>query len=160
MYNFADMEIVINSPKNFTEKQLVQLEKLILSGSQVKAVGLMDRILKAHEIAVYIDQDQVVASAILKNPALSYRNKVFKKAEVSNLASEYINEVGYIVTSENHRGRKLCQKLLAQLLEKNKSISIFATTRKPEMMHILEKFHFEKTGVTYDKDLSLFISRN
>ena len=153
------MKILIDSPNNFSKKQLNQLIELIISGSQVNADGLMDRILKAYLIAVCVDQNQIIASVTIKNPAISYRNKVFKKAGVSNLKDDYLMEIGYIVTDINHRGEKLCQKILTKLIPKFKDYNIFATTRKPDMLHILKKFRFQETGKIYNNDLHLFIFR-
>lgn len=86
----------------------------------------------------------------------SYRNKVFKSAGVDNDQENYKKKIGYIVTHPDYEGKKLCQRLLNVFIPTVDRHNIFATTRKPSMAHILGKYGFKKSRITYNKGLDLF----
>lgn len=151
------MTTIIDIPKNISKDLLPKLLDLIETGSQVDPEGLEERIMNADLIAILVDNDKIVTTATLKNPLTSYRYKVFKSAGVDNEKENYKKELGYIVTHPDYEGQKLCQKLLSELVNKIGTHNIFATTRKQSMIHILNKYGFNKTGTTYNKDLHLLI---
>jgi predicted acetyltransferase len=68
---------------------------------------------------------------------------------------KYEKELGYITTHPNYEGEGHCKDLLKTFFSKISSQSIFATTRKPAMVHILSKFGFQQTGNIYNKNLIL-----
>jgi predicted GNAT family N-acyltransferase len=150
------MTTIIDIPDNISKDLLAQLLKLIETGSQVDPEGLEERIMNAELIALLVDNDKIVTTATLKNPLISYRNKVFKSAGVDNDKENYKKEIGYIVTHPDYEGKKLCQQLLKEFIPDIDTHNIFATTRKPSMSYILGKYGFKKSGITYNKDLDLF----
>jgi len=151
------MTTIIDIPENISKELFPKLLDLIETGSQVDPEGLDERIMNADLIAILVDNDKIVTTATLKNPLTSYRNKVFKSAGVDEEKENYQKEIGYIVTHPDYVGQKLCQKLLSELVTKIDTHNIFATTRKPSMVHILKKYGFNKIGTTYNKDLDLLI---
>lgn len=84
---------------------------------------------------------------------------MFKDAGVSEMKDDYNAELGYVVTHPDYEGLKLCQKLLTAMFPHLKDKAIFASTRKPAMIHILGKFGFKPVGKVYKQDLSLLISQ-
>jgi hypothetical protein len=84
---------------------------------------------------------------------------VFKKAGIPDLAKDYSFELGYIITHPDFEGRGLCQKLLNEFMPRVSDRAIFATSRKPSMIHILGKHGFNKIGSVYDNDLNLLIRK-
>ena len=107
-----------------------------------------------------MDGDKIVSTATLKNPRDAYQTGVFESAGVASDKEWYNKELGYIATDKKYEGNRLCQKLLAELIPLIKNQSLFATTRKPSMAHILAKHGFEKLGNTYKKDLELLARKN
>lgn len=150
------MTTIIDIPNNISKVLLGELLELIETGSQVDPEGLEERVMNAELIALLIVDDKIVTTATLKNPLTSYRNKVFKSAGVDYDKENYKKEIGYIVTHPDYEGRKLCQQLLKEFIPAVNTHNIFATTRKPSMAHILGKYGFTKSGITYNKDLNLF----
>lgn len=151
------MTTIIDTPINISKKLFPGLLELIKTGTQVDPEGLEDRIMASDLIAFLLDNDKIVSTATLKNPLISYRNKVFKAADVDEEKENYIKEIGYIVTRQEYEGQKLCQQLLNKFIPCVDSHKIFATTRKPSIVHILGKYGFKKIGTTYNNDLDLLI---
>jgi len=152
------MNILIESPHNIEKEILIKLIDLIVAGGQVKRAYIEIGIKSADLIAIIFDSDIIVSSATLKNPKTSYKKKVFDSANCSPLKSNsYKKELGYIVTNPDYESRGYSQKLLKHFLRSISNEKIFATTRKPAMAHILEKFNFIKAGKTYDGDLELLL---
>jgi predicted GNAT family N-acyltransferase len=128
---------------------------LIRRGGQIKNKATLERgINNAFLLALMMDGSRVISSAVLKRPLISYRNNIFTEAAVNN-SGIYTLELGYIVTRTNFEGNKYCQQLLTTLLPVYGSEKIFATTRKPEIIHILTKYGFQLRGNKYHDDLQL-----
>ncbi len=152
------MKILIDSPRNIDKEILTELIDLIVLGGQVKRAFIEKGIKSADLIAIMFDNDIIVSSATLKNPKASYKQKVFDSAKCSPLNSDsYKKELGYIVTNPDYESRGYSQKLLNDFLRPFSNEKIYATTRKPAMVHILKKLNFIKAGITYNRDLKLLL---
>jgi hypothetical protein len=154
------MEIVIKKPSEISEIEMAQILDLIQQGSQI--VGERDviaqRLKNASFIGFISDDGRIISTATLKNPADSYRTKVFTNAGVDSLEKIYKYELGYTVTAKDREGEKLCQTLLTSLYSLIRDYKIFATSRKESIIHILGKYGFEVAGNNYNRDLSLLIN--
>jgi hypothetical protein len=91
----------------------------------------------------------------LKNPNLNYKSTVFKEAGASN-DELYPYELGYIATHSEYENRGYCKEVLSAFLFDIEK-PMYATTRKPSMIHILKKFGFVESGTVYKKDLVLLV---
>lgn len=151
------MTTLIEKSENIDKNLLVHLIDLIELGDQVERRFIERGIETADLIALFIDNGEILCSATLKNPLKSYRDNIFRlaKADESNL--DNLQELGYIITNHNYEGQKLCQKLLTEFFKTIGNTKMFATTRKPSMAHILNKFEFIKSGINYKTDLQLLI---
>lgn len=150
------MEILIREPKDIIEEHFNQIIDLIVYGGQIKRYGLTKRILSADLVAYKLQGNKVICTATIKNPYTSYKEKVFSSAKVENSIS-YDKELGYIVTHSEFENKGHCKDLLSNFFPFIIQNSIYATTRKPSMIHILTKNGFTKVGIAYNKDLSLLI---
>lgn len=152
------MEIRICKPGEIDEGHLNQIIDLIIQGGQIKSdrLGIGILIQLADFIAYKLDNNLVICTATLKNQYPVYREKVFSLAGAQS-AQLYAKELGYIVTHPNYENQGHCQELLESFFHKIKVSSIFATSRKPAMVHILSKFGFRQKGVLYNHDLMLLI---
>lgn len=153
------MMTTIDNPKNINKEILDKIIDLVCHGNQVERRFIEAGIKSSEFIAITLENDNVVTTATLKNPILSYRNKVFKLANVNDVKDGYFKELGYIVTHPNYEGRKLCQELLKRFIPYIDKENVFATTRKTSMIHILGKFAFTKVGNTYNHDLNLLVNK-
>lgn len=144
-------------PPNMIESnQFDQIIKLILSGKQVNPIGLKERLLRCDLVAFKTYEEKVISTAALKNPSLTYMNKVFALSKTKTSIC-YEKELGYIATHSNFENQGHCQDLLKEFFRHIPDQFIFATTRKPAMVHILNKLGFKEVGKTYNKDLRLLL---
>lgn len=157
MTHKVDYPSLIVSPNDFPMKLQPALVDLVVEGSQVSRHFVESGIPRSDTIGIKYLDALIVSCAVIKNPLDSYRASVFEKAGVQDLADDYQKELGYISTRQGYEGNKQCQKLLADMMGEIKRYKTFATTRKPEMIHILKKFGFVQVGHAYDKDLSLLV---
>ncbi len=150
------MEIRISKPNEIEEEFLTQIVELIVGGGQIKGDRQTIRILIAFSdlVGFMTLDDIVICTATLKNPYIEYKEKVFNLAEVK-LSNNYHKELGYIVTHPNFENQGHCQKLLTTIFYQVRSLPIYATTRKPSMIHILNRLGFRTNGSVYNHDLSL-----
>lgn len=148
------MTTVISRPTDIKREHLRQIIDLVVTGGQIKRDGLQERILRADKVAYTLHDSKVICTATLKNPNNSYRTRVFNSAKAKTTL-QYEKELGYIVTHPDFEKQGHCKNLLKIFFPKISANSIFATTRKPAMVHILGNFGFQQTGNIYDNDLTL-----
>ena len=65
----------------------------------------------------------------MKRPQLSYRRKVFAKAQATTAPDEYRVELGWVAVAKSHRGRGLSRRIISQLIGLVENENVFATTR-------------------------------
>jgi hypothetical protein len=153
----SNEQILIDKPAAFSSPIIKQVQDLIQEGAQIKPQLIKIGLHRAPLLGIILKEDLVVCVCCLKAPLSSYRDGVFKDAGVSEMKDDYNAELGYAVTHPGHEGLKLCQKLLTSMFPLLKGKAIFASTRKPAMMHILGKFDFKPVGKVYKQDLNLLI---
>ena len=152
----GDMEIRISKPNKIDEVHLSQIIDLIVRGGQIKGDRQAIRILIGHAdfVGYMILDGTVICTATLKNPYKEYKEKVFRLADLES-SKNYHKELGYIVTHPDFENQGHCQQLLTTIFYQIRSLPIYATTRKPSMIHILNKLGFRQNGALYNQDLSL-----
>jgi len=152
------MKIQICNPIHLTKDPLDQIVELIIQGGQIKRekTEIKDIILMADLIALKEHNGRVISTATLKNQSASYRDKVFKSADVE-FSDRYLKELGFIVTHPDFQNKGNCQHVLSEFFNRISMNSIYATTRKPAMIHMLTKLGFRESGKLYNQDLRLLI---
>lgn len=152
------MTTIIDKQGNIDNDILTQLVDLIGEGKQVQRRYIESGLEAATLIALLIDNNKIISSATLKNPRDSYRDKVFRLAGIESRKGDFAQELGYIVTNPEYQRQGHCQNLLVEFFKIIDNQNMFATSRRPSMVHILKKnFGFKKLGNTYNEDLELFI---
>lgn len=149
------MEVELKSPKELSDLVLAELLLLIEEGDEVNIKYVKAGLKRAELIAYVIENGKVISTATVKNPLPEYKLKVFTKAKVEALGANYTCELGYIATRKEHEGKGICQNVLKELLSHFIEQTLFATTRKPAMKHILTKFGFKLCGELYNQDLQI-----
>jgi len=120
-------------PSDCTAKALADFEKLVIEGGAVNPQGLAERIRKASRLLfLRASDDQLVGVGALKHPRADYRNRVFANARATVSADDYPVELGWVVVTKSHQGRRLSTRIVGQLLPFAKNENIFATTRADE----------------------------
>lgn len=151
------MEVIIKRPSEISEIEMAQILDLIEQGLQINGerAVIAQRLRNAVFIGFISDEGRIVSTATLKNPADSYRGKVFASANAEDKVQLYNKELGYIVTAKDREGEKLCQKLLGTFFPFIAHFKIFATTCKDAMVHVRRKFGLSPVGKHYSGDLQL-----
>jgi hypothetical protein len=155
----SQLKTIIDTPANLSKQYKSEVIDLICLGGQVNRHFVVTGIDRATLIGIVLNNEKIICSVTLKVPVESYLKGVFKKAGVSVSANEYPFELGYIITHPDFERRGLCQTLLNEFMPRVAGKAIFATSRKPSMIHILGKHGFNKIGNTYDTDLNLLIRK-
>ena len=120
-------------PSDCTAQALADFEKLVIEGGAVNPQGLVQRIREASRLLfLRASDDQLVGVGALKHPRAVYRSKVFADARATASADEYPVELGWVVVTQSHRGRRLSTRIVGELLPFVKNENIFATTRADE----------------------------
>lgn len=150
--------IVIAQPNEIQIDLLKQMVELIRTGKEVNTPPekLKEYLQRADFIAYELNDNEIICTATLKNPFRSYRTKVINWAEVNSSVVPN-KELGYIATHPSFREKGHCTRLLKQFFKTISLEPTYATTRKPEMIHILNKFGFAQIGTTSNKGIKLLI---
>ena len=106
--------------------------------------------------------DQLIGAGALKHPRPEYRNKVFADARATVPADEYPVELGWVVVTKSHQGRRLSTRIVGELLPFAGKENIFATTRADErVMSFATDYGFKLSGKAYPSghgyDLVLYL---
>ena len=152
------MEIKICKPNEIEEIFLCQIIDLIVNGGQIKSdrSGIRLLLSLADYVAFKHIGNLVISTATLKNQYTTYKEKVFSLANAM-YSDRYNKELGYIVTNPDFQNQGHCQDLLETFFNQIKTHSIYATTRKASMIHILNKLGFRQSGQIYNQDLTLLV---
>lgn len=149
------MSVEIKKIDELDEAQLEKIKRLVEEGEQVDRDYVEKGLLRAELIAIMEEDGELICTATLKRPLLSYKNRVFDEAKATIVPSKFEFELGYIATAREFAGQKKCQKLLDKFFPVIKSGNLFATSRNDAMIHILKKYGFKTCGDIYKKDLRL-----
>ena len=151
------------SPSDCTPQVLAEFEKLVIEGGAVDPKGLAQRIRKAFRLLFLRTSDgELVGAGALKYPRPAYRDRIFTAARATVPADGYRVELGWIVVSKSHQGRRLSTRVVGELLPFAKNENIFATTRVDErIMSFASDYGFKINGIPYPSgqgyDLVLYL---
>lgn len=149
--NYVDADSVVFSkkdPADCSPEEIREFVALVERGDQVSADGLASRVLRAEKLLFLRKEStsELVAVAALKRPSRSYRSRVFAKAglpESIGLRCEI--EAGWVFVSPEYRGRRIGERMLAEVLDDVVG-PVFATARRDNrsMSAALVRLGFER----------------
>ena len=151
------------SPSNCTPQALADFEKLVVEGGAVDPQGLAQRIRKAFRLLFLRTSDgELIGVGALKYPHSAYRDRIFTAARATVPADAYRVELGWVVVTKSHQGRRLSTRVVGELLPFAKNENIFATTRVDErIMSFAPDYGFKVNGIPYPSgqgyDLVLYL---
>jgi len=145
------LQYIVKTPKESTEEELKDFYDLIVAGGNFTG-DLMDRIKDAKLLGFIYEGGELVGTRGIKRPKDSYKNKVFDKAGVSELAREYKYETGYAYTSPKMRKKGLYGKMASHMFKFLK-FPTFATTQHKTVINLLKKYGFEQLGEPYKSEI-------
>jgi hypothetical protein len=138
----------IRQPSLCTEAEIAAFCDLVRQGEEVDSQGLEDRVKNAKALVFFFVDCVLAGVAALKQPITTYRDGVFQKAGVPNVANSFALELGWVFVPEVHRGKQYSRVLSAAALSQNERLPTFATTRADNvaMQRTLEHSGFRKLG--------------
>lgn len=139
---------IVCLPERMSKTHREQMVSLIMSRNKLRDISaedLNERILRSYFVAYTVEDEQVVATAVLKNPFNDYRRHIFASAQLA-INLPFYKELGYVATAESHEGRGLCKAIISKLFEDIKPNNVFMTTRTPAMINIGKKMGFKGYG--------------
>jgi predicted GNAT family N-acyltransferase len=153
----------IFSPSDCAPQALAEFEKLVIEGGAVDPQGLAQRIREASRLLfLRTSCGRLVGVAALKQPRPGYRHKVFTAAQATVSPDRYPVELGWVVVTNSHHGRRLSIRIVGELLTFAKNENIFATTRADErVITFASEYGFKMNGKPYRSrhgyDLALYL---
>jgi GNAT superfamily N-acetyltransferase len=153
----------ILSPADCTPQALADFEDLVIEAGTVDPQGLTQRIRDACRLLFLRESNgQLVGVGALKHPLLSYRTRVFAKAEITALSDEYRIELGWVAVAKSHQGRGLSRRIIGELISLVDDENLFATTRADaRAMRFATDYGFKPAGKPYPSgrgyDLVLYL---
>lgn len=110
-------------------------------------------------IAACVNKESKKTSAMitLKRANPDSRKEAFEKAGISELADEFIFELGNIEVEEEERGKLLPHHLLNRLLglRSGRGATIYCSTESEEIANMLQAYRFERLGKNEGKPFLL-----
>lgn len=122
------LEPIVKAPQYLTEDESKQIKAMIIAGGEVNAANIDERLAAAHKVAFFETEGLILATASIKKPLISYRDKVFKKAKVPEQSVDFEYELGYLYTLPGARGKNLSNRLISTLLIPLDQQVVFSTT--------------------------------
>ena len=147
----SNVIVTVGPPNTFTDDHIDRFKSLVLAGGEVAEHGLRDLILAANWLAFGWEDDQLLGIAGLKNPKLSYRDRISKSSGVALKVDELPLEFGWVFIEHIGRGRGLSLPLGQSLIEATNRQGVFATSRSDNLrMHkTLNKLGFTRMGTEW-----------
>lgn len=143
--------ISAKKPNKCSVAELQDFAAFVLAGGEVTAIGLEARIKKAEKL-IFLEQDSCLKGiAAVKNPEKNYKERVFRKAQATVEAKQFLFELGWVFVLPSSRGAGFSHKLVEAALSVASGQATFATSRADNVpMHRVLKAHsFSCHGKAY-----------
>lgn len=140
--------IVVQSPKLVSALNFDTFERLALEGGEIQSLGLRARIERAYRLAFLNFGEQTVAVGAIKQPGLNYRNRIFVKAALADISSEYGYELGWFYVSPTFRKNGFAAQIVGALVDTVENNGLYATSKEMniDMHSVLLKNNFRHDG--------------
>lgn len=146
------MYLQINRFGYMSEQDQKDIVNLIKIGNEANSELIHLRMDNSLFTAYLRKENEIIGTATIKRPELSYRTYVFEKAGLIWHPENIPLELGYVFLSPKYRNQGLAFELCHSLIKLIPMQPIFATTREDNdrMKLILRKLHFKREGQAYE----------
>src|SRR5712691_3363705 len=121
-------------PSEWSAEDRACFECLVLDGGEVSPDALSERIDSAEALVCHREEGGYITGvAAIKNPARSYKQRVFQKAGEEEEQANYYFELGWVYVRPAFRGSGLSRSLVETALAMGGVEGVFATTRADNM---------------------------
>ena len=138
-------------PSDCPPQALADFENLVTKYGTVDPEGLKQRIRDAFRLLFLRGSNgELVGVGAVKRPQLSYRRKVFAKAQATTAPDEYRVELGWVAVAKSHQARGLWRRIIGQLINLAENENLFATIRADaRAMRFAPEYGFKPAGKPY-----------
>ena len=146
------MTSIVCSPRECHPEDIEAFVALVIAGGAVSEANAHYGTSHATHLVFVRDAGGILAAVgALKQPRLSYRDRVFRESAATVPASRVRIELGYVAVADGFQRRGLSHAVISTLLPHAAGADIFATTRadKPAMHRILSAAGFVREGQPY-----------
>jgi len=146
------VELQIRPFRDLSEQNQQEIVGLIKAGKEANADLILSRMNSSLFTAYFCHEKEIIGTATIKRPELSYRNYVVEKASIFRSPECLSLELGYVYVSTNFRNQGLAFQLCQSLIELISMYPVFATTRYDNlgMKAILKAMDFKVEGRPYE----------
>jgi RimJ/RimL family protein N-acetyltransferase len=144
----AQPTITLKSYDECTKEERSRFHIIVVDARAVRAEGLDDRMKRAAALVFLKLDSEIIGVGALKRQRPKYTADIFNKANAKSAASNYGLELGWVVVSEDHRGRNYSPLIAEALVAHAANKPVYATclsTNKP-MHKTLMKHQFKRDG--------------
>lgn len=143
--------IEAKKPCECSVAELEDFAALVLSGGEVMAAEIDERIQNAETLLFLKMKGCLKGIAAVKNPAENYKSGVFKNAQATVNPNHFQYELGWVYILPSARGAGLSRELVEAAVSTIKGQAIFATSRADNVpMHkALVRCGFSSHGQSY-----------
>jgi len=138
----------VNTPAGCSPAERDAFCALVLTGGEVMAAGLADRVRQAAFLAFAHEDETLVGVAALKKPHAGYRADVFKKAQ-GGAAADFPYELGWAYVVPAARGKRVSTSLVEALCVGKAGVYATSRAANKAMHRTLRRAGFESSGVPY-----------
>jgi GNAT superfamily N-acetyltransferase len=155
-------EITAKEAGAFSEAEHQDFLRLVREGGEVGDAVLESNVRNAKCLVFLRSASALIGIAALKNPRLSYRQRVGASSGAEIPAASFPYELGYVFITEDHRERGLSRRLVEAALAGANGLGVFATSHAANAgMHAtLGNCGFSLAGKPYtsrDRLIRLFV---
>jgi GNAT superfamily N-acetyltransferase len=138
----------VKQPLGCTDAEIAAFCCFVRQGGEVEPEGLEDRARRARALVFLYVDSVLVGVAALKRPTAAYRDCVFRNAGVSQKASPFRFELGWVFVPPEHRGRGYSRVIAGAAMSQTDGALAFATTRADNtlMQKTLKHLGFARLG--------------
>lgn len=159
----TNMTIWVGPPAECADHEITAAAALIKTGGAIdaKLSVLEARLRRSRMVAMYRKNGLVLAVGSIKNPVVTYRERVFTKAGVELDRFQAAPELGYVTVDRASQGKGLAHQIVEALIS-NVDEPCYATTDNDTMKRMLDRSGFSRQGAEWTGQrgvLSLWTAR-
>jgi len=141
----TDQPPVLKHPSLCSDAEINAFQSLVRANGQASAARVPESELLAF---LHNSDGELIAVGAIKNPNPGYQQRVFATYAGLTAPSDTwpAHEVGFFSIARDYQGQGLGRRILQALINEMPHTPLFATTRTPGMVRLLEEQSFVVTG--------------
>jgi ribosomal protein S18 acetylase RimI-like enzyme len=155
-----EIVIIVKSPQALSDDKINDFVDVVKEGDQIDPVYLKGLVKKCKLLGIAYNNNEPIATIGIKNPYKSYKENVFRMADVLDEVDDYKYEMGYLYIKPKYRitfWRSGIVELFDEILEKIDG-KIYGTVRanNKNVLSLFQKMGFKQLGNDYNSSLGSY----